>query len=92
MESFDEAERRLLRNLPAQAFYGVRSDGAIAMRLLGVPRAAAESVARTAAVDTTDLYAIRGSLRDMSADDWAQALEYGSAYYRVWKIVDGDPA
>jgi replicative superfamily II helicase len=92
MESFDEAERRLLRNLPAQAFYGVRSDGAIAMRLLGVPRAAAESVARTAAVDTTDLYAIRGGLRDMSADDWAQALEYGSAYYRVWKIVDGDPA
>ena len=46
--AFDELspdEQRSLRNLPARVYYGVNSDEAVALRLLGVPRTAAPALA-----------------------------------------------
>jgi replicative superfamily II helicase len=96
LQQLDESEARRIRNLPAQAFYGVRSEEAIAMRLLGVPRAAAEPVARALVQSTgdqnVDLQSVREALRTSTEDQWGSALTAdGAAYYRVWKIVDGDP-
>ncbi len=40
-EKMSADDQRTLRNLPARVYYGVNSDEAIALRLLGVPRTAA---------------------------------------------------
>ena len=45
-ERLPEAQQETLRNLPARVYYGVNTDSAIAMRLLGVPRQAAEPLAK----------------------------------------------
>src|SRR5690606_796908 len=48
-DTFDKLspmEQRSLRNLPARVYYGVNSDEAVALRLLGVPRTAAPALAK----------------------------------------------
>jgi hypothetical protein len=40
-----EEERQLLNNLASRVYYGVPDENAIALRLLGIPRMAAEPLA-----------------------------------------------
>src|SRR3970040_920565 len=46
-DAMSAEDQRVLRNLPARVYYGVNSDEAVALRLLGVPRTAAGPLART---------------------------------------------
>jgi len=81
-----------LSNLPSQVYYGVNNDSAVALRLLGVPRTAATSLASFMGdVLTEPLASIRGQLRDMPAASWQQALgqHHGEVYQRVWKVLEG---
>ncbi|MFD9975903.1 DEAD/DEAH box helicase [Streptomyces sp. NPDC059017] len=84
--------QRELRNIPSYAYYGVRSEDAIAMRLAGVPRSAAAPMAMAVAAEaahTTPAEA-RTRLATLSDTGWRSALgPRGSAYRRAWQILDG---
>lgn len=84
-------ERTRLANLPSQVFYGVATDEAIALRLLGVPRRAATPLARVLNLDATaSLQTIRQRLAALTERDWYQALgPVGSTYRKAWQIMDG---
>jgi superfamily II DNA/RNA helicase len=86
-----ESERSLLSNLPSRVFYGVATDEAIALRLLGVPRRAAMPLARTLNVRTDNSLSItRERLSAMTEQEWNTALgASGSVYRRVWQILVG---
>ena len=85
-------EQRTLRNLPARAYYGVNSDEAIALRLLGVPRTAAEPLARQLGVDAdAPLHEVRARVRTSGVDAWKSALgSRGESCYKVWSIIEGE--
>ena len=94
-DSFDSLstdEQRVLRNLPARVYYGVNSDEAVALRLLGVSRMAATPLARQLAINAADpLYQIRAQVRRATVDDWTAALgNRGTSYHHVWSIVEGE--
>jgi hypothetical protein len=87
-----ELEDEHIKNLPSRAFYGVNSDEAIVMRLLGIPRLAASSMARMyPIVENTPLPQIRAKLLSLQDSDWQKALgESGSIYKKVWRILEGE--
>ncbi len=92
---FDELppdEQRSLRNLPARVYYGVNTDEAVALRLLGVPRTAAPALATVLAVKADEpLHRVRGRLRASDVNEWTEAMgDRGTSYHRVWSIMEGD--
>jgi hypothetical protein len=93
-DAFDtmaEGEQRTLRNLPARVYYGVNTDEAVALRLLGVPRSAAAPLAKELKINAAEsLNSTRVRLRSASLDVWKTALgERGESYHRVWSIIEG---
>lgn len=95
-ESFDLLpvdEQRALRNLPARVYYGVNSDEAITLRLLGVPRTAAAPLARQLGVGAAEpLHDVRARIREAGVNAWKTALgDRGASYHRVWSIIEGEP-
>ena len=93
--AFDELspdEQRSLRNLPARVYYGVNSDEAVALRLLGVPRTAAPALAMGLAVKADEpLHQVRRRLRAADVSEWTKAMgERGVSYHRVWSIMEGE--
>lgn len=90
-EALSDDDQRVLRNLPARVYYGVNSDEAVALRLLGVPRTAATPLAMTLRVGRTEpLNEVRAKLRAAKVDAWMAALgERGRSYHRVWSIMEG---
>ncbi len=86
-----EEERNQLANLPSRVFYGVSTDEAIALRLLGVPRRAAPALARSLNLQRDEaLPSIRQRLAAMSEQDWNSACgTSGGVYRRVWQIIEG---
>ncbi len=91
-EKLSPMEQRSLRNLPARVYYGVNSDEAVALRLLGVPRTAAPALAKALGVQADEsLHRVRGRLRSAPLDTWKIALgERGDSYHRVWTIMEGN--
>ena len=93
--AFDEMspdEQRSLRNLPARVYYGVNSDEAVALRLLGVPRTAAPALAvRLEVKGDEPLHQIRSRLRAADVNEWTKAMgKRGTSYHRVWSIMEGE--
>jgi replicative superfamily II helicase len=86
-----EEERSQLSNLPSRVFYGVSTDAAIALRLLGVPRRAAMGLSRSLNLQRGDsLPSVRQRLTSLSEQDWNTALgASGGVYRRVWHIMEG---
>ncbi|MDC4461785.1 DEAD/DEAH box helicase [Acinetobacter baumannii] len=87
-----EDELKKLSNLPSQVFYGVNSDEAIVMRLLGIPRTAAKPLADYCKTDIKEsLPSLRNRLKNLTDTDWNQALgENGQIYRKVWHILEGN--
>lgn len=83
--------QRFVRNLPARVYYGVDSDEAVALRLLGVPRTAASALTMGLAVRVNEpLHQIRNRLRTADVSEWSNAMgERGVSYHRVWSIMEG---
>ena len=92
IDSLSVDEQRTLRNLPARVYYGVNSDSAVALRLLGVPRTAAPPLAQKIGVGAADpLHEVRARLRGADVDTWKAAMgERGASYHRVWSIIEGE--
>lgn len=86
-----EEKRSQLTNLPSQVFYGVSTDEAITLRLLGVPRRAATPLARALNLHSGEsLPMIRQRLTALSQQDWSDALgSDGSVYRKAWQVIDG---
>ncbi len=87
-----EEQLRSLSNLPSRVYYGVNSDSAIALRLLGVPRTAATQLAAFMGNVLTDsLDGVRRHLRSMDTTSWKRALgqHQGEIYQKVWRILEG---
>ncbi|MBI2566066.1 MAG: DEAD/DEAH box helicase [Candidatus Schekmanbacteria bacterium] len=94
-DSFDAMsaeDQRVLRNLPARVYYGVNSDEAVALRLLGVPRTAAAPLAKSLGVGAAEpLNEVRAKLRASNVMTWRTALgDRGESYHRVWSIIEGE--
>jgi len=88
----DDEERKPLNNLASKVFYGVNSDPAITLRLLGIPRTAATPLANSMATDLDrPLPHIRSRLQNMNESDWNGAVggDHGAIYRRIWRILEG---
>jgi hypothetical protein len=75
-------------DLPSFVYYGVNTREAVALRLFGVPRGAANGLAASFGLDvpTEDL---RRRLRESTEGQWRNALgDVGSAYYAAWRLVE----
>ncbi len=90
--NLSDDERKSLVNLPSQVYYGVATDEAISLRLLGVPRRAATPLASVIKPQTEEpLPKIRQRLISLSQYEWQQAIgRFGDVYYRAWRIIDGE--
>jgi hypothetical protein len=87
-----EDERQLLNNLASRVYYGVSDENAIALRLLGIPRLAAEPLAlKMQNIGHRPLVEVRNALRSMDTASWSNALgpEKGKIYRRVWRVLEG---
>lgn len=89
--SLSDEERSRLANLPSQVFYGVSTDEAITLRLLGVPRRAATQLARTLNIRAEEsLPSVRQRLVALSDEHWNSALgPSGNVYRKAWRIIEG---
>jgi superfamily II DNA/RNA helicase len=91
-EDFSDEEQRILRNIPARVYYGVNTDEAIALRILGVPRSAAIPLAHQLQIKGAEsLDEVRAKLLAAGVDGWKRALGLrGESHYRVWCILEGE--
>lgn len=87
----NDEERNRLSNLPSQVYYGVATDEAVSLRLLGVPRRAAPRLAEALRLTREDsLPAIRQRLENLPEQVWSEALgREGAIYRKAWMILDG---
>lgn len=86
-----EEQLKSLSNLPSWVYYGVNNDSAIALRLLGVPRAAATPLATfMGGIIGVPLTGVRTRLRAMDELSWRQALgeHKGAIYRKVWRVLE----
>lgn len=91
VEMSDE-ERRTFQNLPSRIYYGVGTDDAIDLRLLGVPRTAAPALADLlrGKGPGASVGARRGMLNGLTDADWTQAMgATGPTYHRAWQVLEG---
>jgi replicative superfamily II helicase len=83
-------EQQRIRNLPAFVYYGVNDNASVTMRLLGVPRGVASTLARTLSIGDSSVMESRARLRSASVDVWREAAgPIGEHYFRVWRILEG---
>ncbi len=86
-EEFEE-----LSNLPARVYYGVNSDDAMMLRLLGVPRVASiELSEELTGIKDASVSIVRGSLREQGQELWTKSMgeEKGKVYYKIWSVIEG---
>lgn len=87
-----EEQLRTLKNLPSRVYYGVNDDAAVALRLLGVPRAAARQLAGSMGnLLGQPLPEVRARLRALDDTGWQQALGQrdGKIYQHIWRVLEG---
>ncbi|MHB1333677.1 MAG: DEAD/DEAH box helicase [Sulfuriferula sp.] len=87
-----EEERQLLNNLASRVYYGVSDENAISLRLLGIPRMAAEPLAFQMRVSGhRPLAEVRSALRSSDVSFWTSALgsDKGQVYRKVWRVLEG---
>ena len=90
--AISEEQMRTLSNLPSRVYYGVNSDEAITLRLLGVPRTAATRLAESMGnLLGEPLPNVRTRLREMDDAAWQRALgeRDGGTYRKVWRVLEG---
>ena len=86
-----EEEFKKLSNLPSRVFYGVNSDEAITLRLLGVPRSAAMKLSAMIGEDMAlPLPQVRSRLVGLTEENWQTAMgPSGSVYRHIWRVLEG---
>lgn len=90
-DSMSDAEKREIKNLPSRVLYGVNTDNAVALRLIGVPRRAAERLSSKFPLEIGGgaLQEVRRNLAG-DASIWTSALgDRGSDYKKIWTVLEG---
>ncbi len=89
-------EQRSALNLPAMVYHGVDSDGAVLMRMYGVPRGAARRVGEAYAREARDVRAgasgVLSWLEELPDKSWGPgsgATMSGAEYKEVWRRLAG---
>lgn len=87
----DDETFKSIQSLPSQVYYGVESEEAVLLRMLGIPRNAAGPLAGVIKPQSTDtIEGTRKKLYALSNEAWHKALgESGVMYKQVWKIIEG---
>lgn len=89
-EGISEDQLARMRNIPAWVYYGVNSDGALAMRMAGVPREAATKLSRIMPTGSASIGVIRERLMSESGAAWTRALgDSGQTYFSIWRQLEG---
>lgn len=99
-EAMNEEERRLLNQLPAMLYHGVRTEAGVLMRMNSVPRSVAEALgehfeeASGKRAAETNPHDAREFVASLEADEWAalapQSSHMSGADYRtVWRHLSG---
>ncbi|KFG69398.1 DEAD/DEAH box helicase [Microvirga sp. BSC39] len=90
-EGMSDDEQKRIRNLPAYVYYGVDSDAAVGLRLLGVPRSAAQPLAAVLGADAEGRpQDVRTRLQSPDDGIWRQAFgARAQDYKRIWNILEG---
>lgn len=91
IDDLPESEQRRFRNIPAKVFYGVQSESALLLRMTGVPRTAAESLADALEVGPDEsITNVRRKLQNSEDAVWKAAVgDLGPTYRNVWRILEG---
>jgi hypothetical protein len=92
IEKLSSDDQRSVRNLPSRIYYGVNSDDAIDLRLLGVPRKAAQPLADALATrdGSRGLSSLRTRLSSLDDAGWRNAVgPVGPTYRRAWRVIEG---
>ena len=92
LEKMTEDEQRTFRNLPSRIYYGVNTDMAIDLRLMGVPRNAAQPLSNYLSRQSisTGIKSMRSALSGLTDADWRAAVgTAGPTYQKAWKILEG---
>lgn len=98
-ENMSEAEKRMLNNLPAMIYHGVRTEEGVLMRMNSVPR----SVAEAAGAEFKDRFSEAGNassnqaneyVKSLSSKDWGRLKPHdakmsGDDYKRIWRTLSG---
>lgn len=87
-----EDEFKELSNLPARVYYGVNSDDAMMLRLIGVPRIASTELSKVLPnIKNESVANVRKKLRNDGKNLWNNAMgsEKGDVYYKVWSVLEG---
>jgi helicase len=93
----DEVDRATVAHVPSSVFYGVRSKDAVALRMAGVPRVAAEGLAerwRGLSGEAHSFKGVRDWLESLPAQDWDSAVPADGALTgrqcrTVWTTLAG---
>ena len=91
VHDLEEDDFQSLRNLPSYVYYGVNNEQAIALRLLGVSRTAANKLANSLGdVLQEPITNIRNHLKEMDTQCWQEALgkQEGAIYREVWRVME----
>jgi hypothetical protein len=87
-----EDEFKELSNLPARVYYGVNSDDAMMLRLVGVPRIASNELSKVLLnIKNESISNTRHVLKSNGKNLWKSAMgdEKGDVYYKVWSVLEG---
>jgi replicative superfamily II helicase len=88
----EENEFKELSNLPARVYYGVNSDDAMMLRLMGVPRIASTELSKVLPnIKNESVTNVRQRLKSDGENLWKSAMgnEKGDVYYKVWSVLEG---
>jgi hypothetical protein len=88
----EEDEFKELSNLPAKVYYGVNSDDAMMLRLIGMPRIASNELSKVLPnIKDETVINVRHILKSNGRELWKTAMgnEKGNVYYKVWSVLEG---
>jgi hypothetical protein len=88
----EEDEFKELSNLPARVYYGVNSDDAMMLRVVGVPRIASNELSKElVSIKNESVVNVRQVLRKGGQELWRKAMgeEKGIVYHKVWSVLEG---
>ncbi len=100
-DALSDADKRQINVLPAMIYHGVKTEGAVLMRMNSAPRSAAEALGnlyRESCQGDESQYSVREArqfLRGLDDNDWEkvrpeEATLTGTEYKKVWKILSGE--
>ncbi|GIT98800.1 DEAD/DEAH box helicase [Sulfurovum sp. TSL1] len=88
----EDEEFQKLSNLPARVYYGVNTDDAMMLRLLGVPRIASNELSKELVnINSDAVVNVREMLKANGQEVWKRTMgnEKGKVYYKVWSVLEG---